>query len=146
MNEFVEHLAPYIKLLGGISLITFLVSFFIIPWFIGKLPDDYFLRLSQSNLSKVEKKSLYGVFLLVIKNLFGFFFLASGFIMLFIPGQGILTMVMGILLINVPGKKSFLMKIISQESIRDSLNWLRKKSNKPLFLWQAPKHESSSKS
>lgn len=50
--------------------------------------------------------------------------------MLFIPGQGILTIVMGIILLDYPNKFQIEQKIVSNRVILNGLNWLRKKGNK----------------
>jgi len=39
-----------------------------------------------------------------MKNIIGVIFITSGIIMLFIPGQGIITIIIGIILADFPGK------------------------------------------
>ena len=51
--------------------------------------------------------------------------------MLFLPGQGILTLVMGALLMDYPGKFQLERKIVKTPAILKGLNWLRAKANKP---------------
>ena len=55
-------------------------------------------------------------------------------IMLILPGQGLLTMMVGLVLSDYPGKKAFEKKIIASEPILKTINWSRKKSGvKPLI-------------
>ena len=51
--------------------------------------------------------------------------------MLVLPGQGLFTILMGLILSNYPGKYSIERKFISMPSVLKTVNWLRKKSDKP---------------
>ena len=51
--------------------------------------------------------------------------------MLVLPGQGLLTIVTGLLLVNYPGKYKLEQKLVSIPSIYKALNWIRFKANKP---------------
>jgi hypothetical protein len=61
----------------------------------------------------------------------GCILLAGGFLMLFIPGQGLLTIFMGLVLIDYPKKFAFEKKLVTIPAILKGLNWLRKKADKP---------------
>ncbi len=135
MNNYFEQALPYLELLGVISLPTFLVSLIIIPWIIGKLPHNYFLHSKEKGRWSLRKHPILMVCIFLLRNIFGLLFLLAGFIMLFLPGQGILTMVVGISLMTFPGKQALLQKMIHHQSIQRSLNWVRKKTGKKPFLW-----------
>lgn len=62
--------------------------------------------------------------------------------MLVLPGQGLLTIVTGLLLINYPGKYRLEKKIVNKPSIFRALNWIRIKANKPP-LKRNTTHQSS---
>ena len=51
--------------------------------------------------------------------------------MLFLPGQGLFTIFIGLLLSNYPGKYYLERKLIAMPKIYKTVNWLRKKSNQP---------------
>ncbi len=68
--------------------------------------------------------------LLVFKNLLGYFLLLMGVIMLFIPGQGLLSITLGILLINFPGKKKLELKFFSNKKVLYVINSIRQKAGK----------------
>jgi hypothetical protein len=65
------------------------------------------------------------------KNLIGYGLILAGILMLLLPGQGILTMITGLLLIDYPGKFRLERQIARQPAILKSLNWLRAKAQKP---------------
>ncbi len=50
--------------------------------------------------------------------------------MLFIPGQGLLTMFMGIILIDYPKKYAVEKRLVSTPAVLKGINWLRKKAGK----------------
>jgi hypothetical protein len=51
--------------------------------------------------------------------------------MLFIPGQGLLTIFMGLVLIDYPKKYILERKLVKTPVVLKGINWLRKKANKP---------------
>jgi hypothetical protein len=73
---------------------------------------------------------LWYVFL-IIKNIIGYSLILGGVMMLVLPGQGIFTIIIGLMLSNYPGKYSIERRFIAIPSILKSINWLRRKSNKP---------------
>ena len=50
--------------------------------------------------------------------------------MIVLPGQGFLTIITGLLLVNYPGKFKLEQKIVSIPSVFKALNWIRIKANK----------------
>ena len=67
----------------------------------------------------------------IIKNLIGYTLIIGGMLMLVLPGQGLFTILIGLMLSNYPGKFYIEKKFIAIPSILKTINWLRKKSNKP---------------
>jgi hypothetical protein len=120
--------------LAGISLVTFLTSLLLIPIIIGRLSADIFSRLEAGGASR-PCLSPVRILLLILRNLVAVFLLISGFIMLFIPGQGLLTMLIGFLLLSFPGKQKIVLQLVRRHGIRKSLDWVRKKQNLPPFQW-----------
>jgi hypothetical protein len=51
--------------------------------------------------------------------------------MLVLPGQGLFTIIIGLMMSNYPGKYSIEKKFIAIPTILKSINWLRRKSNRP---------------
>lgn len=51
--------------------------------------------------------------------------------MLVLPGQGILTIVLGISLLDFPGKRPFIRWLVSKPMVYRALDWLRKKTHSP---------------
>jgi len=51
--------------------------------------------------------------------------------MLFLPGQGVLTMLIGISMLDFPGKRKIEAKLIGQPTVLSVINGMRKRRGKP---------------
>jgi len=130
LQSFLSEHQGTIVLLAGASLAVFFLSIIVLPLILIRLPADYFVR--KPHLP--EGHPVIRIILKVIKNIFGLLLLALGFIMLFIPGQGILTMLFGIALMDFPGKWRLQGRIARTPKVHRSLDWLRQKTDRPLFI------------
>jgi len=131
-NMFLEFLSDYkiyLVWLGTLSFIIFIFSLLTIKWLVALIPSDYFIKKNNS-----EFRSNYPIFWLVsiiIKNLVGYTLIFGGILMLVLPGQGLFTIFVGLMLSNYPGKFYIERKFIAIPSVLRAINWLRKKSNTP---------------
>jgi len=121
-------------ILAWISLASLIVSIAIIPWIVIKIPEDYFHQQYRVRVSKKSGHPLIAQLLTGLKNVAGFIFVVLGILMLILPGQGILTILMGIFLMNFPGKYRLERKIVALPRVLKSLNWIRAKANKPPLM------------
>jgi hypothetical protein len=71
----------------------------------------------------------------IAKIIVALFLLVCGVLMLVLPGQGIITILIGLSLIPFPGKKKIEQYLISRKSVRSSLNWIRLKAKKEPFIF-----------
>lgn len=70
------------------------------------------------------------IVLKVLNNMLGVVLVLAGLAMLVLPGQGILTLLGSLLLLDYPGKFHFEKKLISHPKILKSVSWIRRKHNK----------------
>ena len=110
-----------------LSLIFFLGSLLALPRFVGKLPKDYFVCPE----TFVRKP----VWMRILRNLLGGIVFFAGVVMLFIPGQGVLTMVASMALMDFPGKAKLIKELAGIPKVRAGLNWLRKKGGHPPLIF-----------
>jgi hypothetical protein len=118
--------------LGVVSGVFFIGTLIAIPILIVRLPNDYFIKNDRrtwlQNRHPVLRVTAY-----VIKNLIGCVFLIAGIAMLVLPGQGILTMLIGVSLIDFRGKQKLQRKLIGQPAVLRTINRIRQKfGRKPL--------------
>jgi len=119
--------------MGAVSLGAFILTILILPVVIIRLPEDYFLREKADGFISRQRSGLR-LFLLILKNLAGLLLLLMGIIMLFIPGQGILTILAGLSIMNFPGKRHLEIKLASKDRVMRGLNWIREKGHRGHFL------------
>lgn len=112
------------------SLISFVLSLIAIPWIIVRLPADYFAHDRRAQAKGRERHPLAGLLLATLKNLLGMALVATGVVLLVLPGQGILTILLGLGLMNFPGKYHLEQRLIRRPAVARSLNWLRRRYGK----------------
>ena len=128
-NEFISTYKVNIILLGTVSFVIFVFSLISIKWLVALIPSDYFINRNSSKF-KIAYPSLWLVST-IIKNILGYTLIIGGILMLFLPGQGLFTIFVGLLLSNYPGMFYLERKLIAMPKIYKTVNWLRKKSNQP---------------
>jgi hypothetical protein len=112
-----------------VSLIAFIGTLVAIPAILIRLPANYFNeekphRWMNTHHPIIRKISIF------LKNGVGCIFLLGGMAMLVLPGQGILTMLIGVSLIDFPGKRKFEKKLICLPGVLKTINALRQKYGK----------------
>jgi archaellum biogenesis protein FlaJ (TadC family) len=116
--------------MGIASFVVFVSSLLLTPFLLGKIPQDYFVHTNQQ---KVEIKHLGHLIIVISRTIVGFVLLIAGIIMLVTPGQGIISILLGLFLMEFPGKRKLELKLINHEPTFKALNWLRGKANKDPF-------------
>ncbi len=111
----------------GISVFTFIGSLIAVPIVVIRMPDDYFLRSAEFNWSLTPLRLLRRL----LKNALGAALLLMGIAMLFLPGQGLITILLGLSLIDFPGKRDLQLRLLRIESVRQSVDWMRQKADRP---------------
>ena len=117
--------------LGLFSVVCFFVTLAIIPWLVVKIPHDYFVEKRRTALLSGKLPFGIRILVLVLKNCLGLVIVALGIIMLIIPGQGVLTIVIGLILIDFPGKYHLERRLMQRKPVLKSVNWLRVRRQKP---------------
>ena len=122
-----------IFLLGSLSVFILIISVFMMVLIISFLPEDYFKSENRNLISSVQNSRypLLKLLALITKNFFGVLLFLSGILMLVLPGQGILTIITGLVFIDYPGKYKFERKLLRQKGVINSINWIRSRLRKP---------------
>tara|TARA_B100000475_G_scaffold199689_1_gene182483 strand:- start:260 stop:682 length:423 start_codon:yes stop_codon:yes gene_type:complete len=128
-EDFITKYKIYIAWLVAISIAIFIFSVVSIKWLVALIPSDYFVKKNDSIFK--SKRPYLWLLTTIIKNLIGYTLILGGIIMLFVPGQGLFTIFIGLILSNYPGKYYIERRIVAMPKILKTINWLRKKSNKP---------------
>jgi len=119
--------------LGLLSVMTFVGSLIAVPWIIGKLSVDYFIQHRKRVAERHERHPVAARMIFITRNLVGFILFLAGIAMLVLPGQGILTILIGISFMDFPKKHVVVDYLICRPRVIRILNWIRKKEKKPPF-------------
>lgn len=120
-------------LLGvGLFLGSLALSFAAIAIVMVKIPKNYFS-------SHYKRDFLPGSSFIVrwgaviAKNIFGVFLIILGIALSLpgVPGQGILTILLGLIMLDIPGKRPLEARIIKRPAVLAAINKLRAKYDKP---------------
>ncbi len=112
------------------SVIGFVASLIAIPLILVRLPADYFDMRTPRHWMK-DHHPLLRLVGLIVKNAVGVIFFLAGLAMLFLPGQGLLTMLIGVSLMDFPRKRELEAKMVGQPTLLGIINTMRQRFNKP---------------
>jgi hypothetical protein len=130
--EFIKaHWLLFFLILPIIVIVTTFATFASISMLLISLPSDYFSR--KKRVSRI-KNPVLRLLLRLVQNVCGAVFLIAGFIMLFTPGPGILSVLVGIILCDFPGKRRVERKIVARPRVLSMINRIRARYNRPLLM------------
>ena len=112
------------------SVATFVASVVTLPVLVVRMPADYFVG-DGSDDSWAAHHPLVRVTVLIVKNLVGGLLVAAGIVMLFMPGQGILTILIGLSLLSLPGKRAFERRLVGSPAVFKAINAIRARAGQP---------------
>lgn len=122
-----------IGIFAAIVVASLAVSLAITAAVLVRLPAGYFVQQKRSFMPDAGRPLRAVV--LVLKNLLGYAVIAIGIAMSIpgVPGQGFLTILIGLMLVDFPGKYRVERWMIRRRAIRSAANWVRRKAGKPDF-------------
>jgi hypothetical protein len=130
------------QIIWGVSIfvLSLVVSSLACIFVILRLPENYF-HLERPPSEESNRPKWQRTLGIVVKNVVGVALVVLGLVMALpgVPGQGLLTMFMGIVLLDFPGKRAFERNIVSRPSILRACNRLRTRFGKKPFTLLAAK-------
>ena len=136
ISEFWANLTAGKVALGvGLFLLSLGFSFASIAIVMVKIPANYFSsHYVQDFLPGSPWIIRWGA--VVAKNVFGIFLIVLGIILSLpgVPGQGILTILLGLIMIDIPGKRPVETWIIKKPSVLSAINKFRARYKKPPLI------------
>ena len=120
----------FVIIFSVISLVLSIVGCAVLITF---LPPDYF---TETNQGRHIKNPILRFFLSVLKNLVGGLLIVVGALLAVpgIPGQGLLTILSGLIISDFPGKKRLARKIIRIRAVYLAANKIRQRFNRPPLI------------
>ena len=126
--HFFVHYAGWLAL--G-SLLMLGAGFLSLPFLVARIPADYFSHHHRHPLSESARHPAIRLLLAGLKNAVGAVFVVAGLIMLVLPGQGLLTLFAGLMLMNYPGKFALERWLVTRPYVMPAVNRLRARHGHP---------------
>jgi hypothetical protein len=116
-------------------VVTFAISLAIVSLIMVKIPANYFQEDYSPEFFSGQHPAirLIGI---IGKNVLGVLLVALGIVMSVpgVPGQGLLTILLGVMLLDFPGRRSLERKLVSRPGVFKTINKLRHKFGKPSLV------------
>jgi hypothetical protein len=138
MTDWLAHIGSlfppqFLIWLAASSIVMFVGTLVAIPIILVRLPADYFdVRIPRPWME--NHHPILRVAGHLVKNIVGVVFLLAGLAMLLLPGQGILTILIGLSLVEFPGKRRLEAKLVGQPAVLSTINKMRAKFNRPPLI------------
>jgi UPF0716 family protein affecting phage T7 exclusion len=113
----------YLAVGAALSVVLFAATVFAVPMLVARLPRDYLNR----------PPARRSIFVHALRAVLGTLLVMAGIVMLFAPGPGIVAIVLGIMLVDFPGKRRFVRRFVARPRVLEALNALRvRRGREPL--------------
>lgn len=131
MIEMVGQHASVLAWMSVVSLAGVVFGLLGVSRLVCWLPSNYFIGFENPKTAP----KLFRPQIQIAKNLAGGILVCLGLVMLIVPGQGLLTLFLGLAIMNFPGKRKVIHFLIRLKTIQNSLNWIRRKKGCPPFIF-----------
>jgi len=121
--------------LFALSIGSLLLTIVLLPVVVVRLPADHFVA---DRRERQARRGVVGWCWRVLKNLLGAVFALAGVAMLLLPGQGLLTILIGLLLLDFPGKRALELRLLRRPALRGFLDRMRARRGVPPFVLERP--------
>lgn len=135
VTSWIQQHQELFQQLGVFSLVMFVATLVALPIVVIMLPEDYFVRQKRQPAHSGRKHPLFWGLVSVFKNILGLILIVAGIAMLILPGQGLVTILIGLALTNFPGKYALERRISGQPKVGATLNTVRRWAGRtPLIM------------
>jgi hypothetical protein len=102
------------------SVGMFVATLVAIPVILVKVPDDWFVRPPRAHPLPMK----------ILRTVVGIALIALGIAMIVLPGQGVLTILVGLSILDLPIKHRIIAKILSNPKVHRTIDNIRRKAGK----------------
>src|SRR6185295_5053962 len=125
------------SVLWGLAVfaLSMVLSFALLAAVLIQLPANYFQGAKPPPLWGA-RHPLLRLLGRIAKNLLGAVLVVVGIVLSLpgVPGQGLLTILVGIVLLDLPGKRRVEQRIVRRRRIFQAMNWLRSRFGRPRMV------------
>jgi hypothetical protein len=113
--------------IGAASAALAVLSLLALPFLLARIPADYF-HGRRRHPAPPGGARWFGR---LLKNVLGGTLLLAGIAMLFLPGQGILTILAALVFLDFPGKRRLEQRLVARPHVLKTVNRLRARTGHP---------------
>jgi hypothetical protein len=112
-------------------------SVFVVGAVLARLPADYFVNPAARR--PIDRHPVLKVLFVLGRNLVGYLLIALGVVLSLpgVPGQGLLTVLMGVMLIDIPGKHRAERWLVTRRPVLRAVNAMRARVGRPPLVTEA---------
>lgn len=120
-----EYAEAHAALWVGVSVATAVATLVAFPFIVTRLPASYFTE--DRRPAPLSRHPPVHWLLMAVKNLLGLALVLAGVLLLLLPGQGLLTLIIGLTIMNYPGKFRIERWLVRRPRVLPALNWIRRR-------------------
>jgi hypothetical protein len=128
LTALVERNTVLVWLLFAASASSMAAVALFLPGMVARLPADYFASSHSTSTDRMDASKLVRW---TGRNVLGVVFVLGGLGMLLLPGQGLLTILVGVFLLDFPGKRALERAVVRRDAVKKMLNRIRAKRGQP---------------
>src|SRR5215510_11014797 len=133
ISDFFANLSWSKVLLGALVFVaSFFINLAIVSVILVKLPANHFSKSRKTKFWSGPHPALHAA-KVIGKNVAGVLLVALGIVLSIpgVPGQGLLTILLGIMLLDFPGRQRLEQKLLCRPKVREAIDSMRRKFGKP---------------
>jgi hypothetical protein len=110
-----------------VSVVAFVLGVVVTPLVLIRLPADYFIRRDSSPPRALTAGR---VLVMVVRNVLGALLILLGVLLLVLPGQGLITLLVGVFVLDFRGKRKWEQRIVARPGVLRFINRLRQRAGR----------------
>lgn len=131
MLQWLQENRTVIAWLTAASFVVFVATLLLVPALIVRIPYDYFAHAERPPGRFTMRRPALRLAALFVKNALGCVLVLVGITLLVLPGQGLLTILLGFLMLDFPGKYRLEKRLIARPRVHRAIDWLRRRAGRP---------------
>jgi hypothetical protein len=120
--------SAWLGALGVLGIVSLVATVAFLPAALVRIPPDYFRHRRRHRPRAEAPRDVAAWAVLVARNVLGALLVLAGVAMLVLPGQGLITLLVGLMLTSFPGKYSLEKWLVSRPGVLRAINWLRQRA------------------
>ena len=135
MSEWFASHSDLLWWTAALSGIAFVATLAIIPALAIRMPSDYFASSKRRESPWARRHPVLRGLLLIARNLLAAVLAIAGLAMLVLPGQGLLTLLLAVVVMDLPGKYALERWLVTRPPVFAAISRLRARAARaPLDL------------